>query len=102
MGPQPGIALMKAINARDWERAEQIAADLRWAGESLRGVLTSPEVFASYNIQVERLRMEASGYCEPGPIRPPYNCTPADIEEASRECGRRYATLREKYAAVTA
>jgi hypothetical protein len=57
-------------------------------------------VFASYNIQMEKLLMEASGYCEPGPIRPPHDVMPVDLAEAARESGRRFAKLREKYSSV--
>ena len=44
--------------------------------------------------------MGASGYCKPGPIRPPYDVMPEDFAEACRESGRRFAELREKYSAL--
>jgi len=44
--------------------------------------------------------MGASGYCKPGPIRPPYNVMPEDMVKACREGGERYAKLREKYSKV--
>ncbi len=42
--------------------------------------------------------MGASGYCKPGPIRPPYDVMPEDFAEGCRESGRRFAELRTKYA----
>ena len=100
VGPQPAIALMHAVAARDWSRAKAVAEDIRWAVEPHHVITGSQEVFASYNIQMEKLLMEASGYCEPGPIRPPYDVMPEDFAEAARESGRRFAKLREKYSSV--
>ena len=100
LGPQPGVALVNAIAAGDMTRAKQITNDLSWAGSPVHHIVTSPELFPSYNIQLEKIRMEASGYCKPGPIRPPYNIIPEEYAEAARENGRRHATLREKYASM--
>ncbi len=97
VGPQPGIALMKALAARDAQRAKAVADDIAWANEPHHAITGSQEVFASYNIQMEKILMGASGYCKPGPIRPPYNVMPEDFVKAATEGGRRYAKLREKY-----
>jgi trans-o-hydroxybenzylidenepyruvate hydratase-aldolase len=97
VGPQPGLALMQALAARDAERAKAVAEDIAWALEPHHIITGSQEVFASYNIQMEKILMTASGYCKTGPIRPPYNVMPPDFAEASRECGRRFGKLREKY-----
>jgi dihydrodipicolinate synthase/N-acetylneuraminate lyase len=100
MGPQPSIALMDAILARDLARAEAIAADIAWANAPCDALVSNPELFASYNIQMEKVRIDAAGYCKAGPIRPPYNVMPADLAENARECGRRWAQLCQKYARV--
>lgn len=97
VGPQPAIALMSAVAAQDWERAKAVAQDIAWATEPHHIVTGSQEVFASYNIQMEKLLMETSGYCKPGPIRPPYNVMPAEFAAAMGESGLRFAKLREKY-----
>ena len=97
VGPQLGLALMQALAARDAQRAKAVAEDIAWALEPHHIITGSQEVFASYNIQMEKLLMTASGYCKTGPIRPPYNVMPKDFAEASRECGRRFGKLREKY-----
>jgi hypothetical protein len=103
MGINPTLALMDAILAKDWDRAQKVAADMTWAAEPMDSKhMHSPEIFASYNIQFARVQMEASGYCHPGPVRPPYNFIPPDYESACREQGRRWATLQEKYAGVRA
>jgi len=98
VGPQPALALMKALAAGDGGRAKAVADDIAWAAEPHHAITGSQEVFASYNIQMEKILMGASGYCKPGPIRPPYDVMPEDFEEACRESGRRYSELRAKYA----
>ncbi|HLQ32646.1 MAG TPA: dihydrodipicolinate synthase family protein [Chloroflexota bacterium] len=102
MGPQPAIAMMDAILAKDLERAKIIDADLKWASQTVEPIIRNPELFASYNIQLEKIRIDAAGYSKAGPIRPPYNVVPADIAEASRENGRRWAELAKKYALAKA
>ena len=96
MGPEPALAVMNAVLANDKPRIKQWNDEIAWANEPILGLLAKPEVFASYNIQVEKVRIEEAGYCRPGPIRPPYDVFPAEYEAASRECGRRWAKLREK------
>ncbi len=97
VGPQPAIALMKALAERDSARAAAVAKDIAWAVEPHHIITSSQEVFASYNIQLEKILMGASGYCKPGPIRPPYNFMPENFVAAARESGQRFAKLREKY-----
>jgi trans-o-hydroxybenzylidenepyruvate hydratase-aldolase len=97
VGPQIGLALMKALAAHDKEQAKAVADDIAWAVEPHHMITSSPDVFASYNIQMEKILMGASGYCKPGPIRPPYNVMPENFAEAVRESGKRFAKLREKY-----
>ncbi len=97
MGPQPSIALMDAILAGNIVLAEQIAADIAKANEPVDGIVTNPEIFASYNIQFEKMRIDEAGYCRPGPIRPPYDVIPKDLELNCRENGRRWAQLCVKY-----
>jgi len=100
VGPQVALALMKALAAGDAQQAKAVADDIAWANEPHHAIVNSQEVFASYNIQLEKVLMGASGYCKPGPIRPPYNVMPEEMAQACREGGERYAKLREKYSKV--
>jgi trans-o-hydroxybenzylidenepyruvate hydratase-aldolase len=97
VGPQVALALMKALAARDEQKAKAIADDIAWANAPHHAITGSQEVFASYNIQMDKILMGASGYCKPGPIRPPYNVMPDDFVKAATEGGARFAKLREKY-----
>ncbi len=100
VGPQIGLALMNALAAKDAKQAKAVADDIAWATEPHHHITGSQEVFASYNIQMEKILMGASGYCKPGPIRPPYNVMPENFAKASRESGERFKKLREKYSKV--
>jgi dihydrodipicolinate synthase/N-acetylneuraminate lyase len=97
VGPQPAIALMKALAAGNSEQAKAVAADIAWALKPHHVITGSQDIFASYNIQLEKISMGASGYCKPGPIRPPYNVMPEEFAQAAAETGQRFAQLREKY-----
>lgn len=98
MDPAPAIAVMDAILAGDRARAEQINADIAWANETVKPLIADAQLFASYNIQIEKIRIDAAGYCRAGPVRPPYDVIPENYAEAARECGRRWAQLVPKYA----
>ena len=98
VSPLPAIALMKAIAVRNWDQAKQIADDIAAAMAPIEPFATNPEIFASYNIQIEKIFMNAAGYCKAGPIRPPYHVVPDEIATAAKESGSRYIQLSQRYA----
>jgi trans-o-hydroxybenzylidenepyruvate hydratase-aldolase len=98
MGPEPVLAQMRALLASDAEAMRKIAADLAWAREPIVELSSDAELFATYNIQMEKIRIEAAGYCKAGPIRPPYNVMPEPYAANARENARRWRQLCEKYA----
>ena len=93
MGPWPALALMQAVLDRDGSAIQRISAALAWANETVKPIIGNRELFASYNIQVEKARIDAAGYCKAGPVRPPYGEIPADMLAAAQECGRRWSVL---------
>jgi trans-o-hydroxybenzylidenepyruvate hydratase-aldolase len=97
MGPEPALALVRALLADDGEALRRIAADLAWTREPIAQITSDPDLFATYNIQMEKIRIEAAGYCKAGPIRPPYNVMPEPYAECARENARRWRQLCEKY-----
>lgn len=97
MGPEPCVAIMKALSSGNSELVKSIAKDIAWANEPIAPILTNLEFFASHNIQMEKLRIGAAGYCTPGPIRPPYDHMPEEFSKASQECGKRWAQITPKY-----
>jgi hypothetical protein len=69
-----------------------------WTREPIAKLSSDPDLFATYNIHLEKIRIEAAGYCKAGPIRPPYNFMPEPYAECARENARRWRQLCEKYA----
>jgi trans-o-hydroxybenzylidenepyruvate hydratase-aldolase len=98
MGPEPVLEQMRALLSNDAEALQRIAGDLAWAREPLAEITGDPDLFATYNIQLEKIRIEAAGYCKAGPIRPPYNVMPEPYAERARENARRWRELCGKYA----
>jgi dihydrodipicolinate synthase/N-acetylneuraminate lyase len=93
MGPAPSIALMKALKANDTQAVDQLVAAIAWANEPVMPLVMNPELFATYNIQVEKTRINAAGYSKCGPTRPPYADFPEEYASAAREGGERWATI---------
>lgn len=93
MGPGPALSIMRAVQKRNQAAIDEWATAIGWAGDPLDALVKDPEVFAKFNIQIEKLRIAEAGYCKPGPMRPPYDDIPDEFAAASRECGRRWAAL---------
>jgi trans-o-hydroxybenzylidenepyruvate hydratase-aldolase len=94
MGPEPVLAMMEAVRRRDDAAIARIASSMAWANEPVQSIIEDPARFAQFNIQLEKVRINAAGYCNSGPIRPPYGNLPDDIRQAAEACGGRWATLR--------
>lgn len=98
MGPEPVLAQLRALLAHDAAAMKTIAADLAWAREPIAPITSDAELFATYNIQIEKTRIAAAGYCKAGPLRPPYHIMPDAYRDAAHEHARRWRHLCEKYA----
>jgi trans-o-hydroxybenzylidenepyruvate hydratase-aldolase len=101
MGPEPALAVVNAILEGRIDDARAVAKDLAWVGETVVPLVMNHEIFASFNTQIEKIRIETAGYCRPGPIRPPYDVIPTEYADAARESGRRWAQLRKKFSVAT-
>lgn len=97
MGPAPARAIIDAILSRNDGAVGVLARAIGWASEPIHAVVADPEVFASYNIQLEKIRINTAGYCQAGPVRSPYDYMPSAFREAAEECGRRWARLCSAY-----
>ena len=101
MGPAAVVAMMDAVLKSDKTRVDSIAAEMSWANEPVKPIFRDPEVFAQYNIQVEKTRINAAGYCNSGPTRPPYDDLPEAYHAAAVECGQRWAQLQKKFSVAS-
>lgn len=93
MDPRPALAIMDAVRRRDEPAIKALSEAIGWANGPVDIIIKDPDVFAKFNIQVEKARIGAAGYCKPGPCRPPYNDLPDEFRKAAEECGRRWAAL---------
>src|SRR6185503_15464618 len=64
MGPEPVLAQMRAHLAKDTDTSAKIAADLGWVREPIKEIVADAELFATYNIQLEKIRIQEAGYCQ--------------------------------------
>jgi len=97
MGPEPWIALLAAVEADDADRVEQVLSDI----ESVPPPMPMDEfhLFSSYNIQLEKVRINAAGYVDCGPPRPPYTDIPEKWQKAAEGNGIAWKALSERYRA---
>jgi dihydrodipicolinate synthase/N-acetylneuraminate lyase len=97
MGPQPCLALRDALAAGDETSLDDVSSRILWAAEPFLELAKDDELFASYNLQLERIRINAAGYCRSGPIRPPYSHVPDKIAAVAVESARRWRTLVDHF-----
>ena len=95
-GPRPHAELARRIAAGDADGARAITAEFTQAA---RGFLPQGEfaLFAKYNIQLEKIRINEAGYIKAGPSRPPYLSCPAEYADGARASGRGFAALDARY-----
>lgn len=98
INPTPAVALMKAVEAENQEAIKALVSAIAWANEPILPMVENPELFAHYNIQMEKTRINAAGYSKCGPVRPPYQDFPEEYAAAARECGKRWARVCSAYA----
>lgn len=98
MGPEPWVALMKAIQKDDEKRVEEIWNDI----QSVPPMIPHGEFakFPEYNAQVEKARFNASGYVDCGPPRPPYKDFPESWKKSAEANGKGWAAMCKKYTKV--
>lgn len=99
-GPRALVAMARLIRAGDRDGAASISQQLQEASAGFfpQG---SFRLFANYNVQLEKIRIDAAGYMRAGPCRPPYTHCPTEYAAGARESGRRFAALNAKYATET-
>ncbi len=98
-GPAPHLELRDRLLRGDLEGARDVASDL---GAASQGFFPdgSFALFSRYNIQLEKIRINAAGYIDAGPCRPPYVHCPGDYADGARVSAQRFAQLDADYRAV--
>lgn len=94
MGPEPVVALMDAILARDVQQIKAIDEALKALPPPIPPGKNAE--FASYNAQAVKASANAAGYLKAGPMRPPYHDLPDDWRETAEARGTEWARLRDR------
>jgi len=89
MGPEPIVALQRALEAGDKARMGEIMHDLH----SLPNAIPDFKDFSKYNVQVEKIRCNAAGYIKAGPCRAPYQDIPDDWRALCEASGKAWGEL---------
>jgi trans-o-hydroxybenzylidenepyruvate hydratase-aldolase len=92
MGPEPIVALQRALDAGDKARMGAIMSELN----ALPNAIPDFREFSKYNVQVEKVRCNAAGYIKAGPCRAPYEDLPDDWRALAEASGRAWAELCER------
>jgi trans-o-hydroxybenzylidenepyruvate hydratase-aldolase len=102
-GPAAAIYLRNVIAAAkrtgDWALAKQFNARLGPTAKPLFPNGSFKE-FSTYNIGLEKARMDAAGWMKAGPVRPPYHIVPEEYLEGARQSGRMWVELCQGLANV--
>jgi hypothetical protein len=98
-GPAPVLELRDRLQRGDLPGARELSERMREASKTFfpKG---SFDLFSNYNVQLEKIRIDAAGYISAGPSRPPYSECPEDYAEGARVSGRRLAQLHAELSAL--
>ena len=89
MGPWPLLRLRDAIRANDVETAKQIISELSPGGGA------PPNL--SWRETAAKIAIRHAGYCDPGPLRPPFINVPDAVLEGVQKRAAYWKGLCEKY-----
>ena len=89
MGPWPILRLRDAIRAHDDETAIRIILELAPGGGD------APDL--KWRETAAKIAIQYAGYCDPGPLRPPFVKVPDSVMERVQKRAAYWKTLCDKY-----
>lgn len=99
-GPTPALRLRdeveKAKKNGDWSEAKAVSDAISRTYATLFPNGSFKE-FSTYNIGLEKHRMNAAGWMNAGPCRPPYHLVPEQYLQGAATSGRAWAALHAEY-----
>jgi trans-o-hydroxybenzylidenepyruvate hydratase-aldolase len=95
MGPWAILRLRDAMETGDLDRGQEIMFDIAGAGAGGPQNLSWRETLA-------KVAMRQAGYCDPGPLRPPFVNVPDDVKAKAEQLAQNWKALSERYQPVRA
>lgn len=95
MGPQPLLALHEAVVSGDIDRAKAIYF-------AMSPVMVDRKHDLSWRETAAKIAIRYAGYCDPGPLRPPFTVIPEAVDAAQKARAAKWKTLCETYRPLTA
>lgn len=92
MGPWPVLRLRDACFAGDWETAKNICSDMSGAYKA-----PGSEGDRYWRENAHKLAINEAGYCDAGPLRPPFRKVPQEIIDHAKQEAANWKKLCEKY-----
>jgi len=92
MGPVPAIALREAVARGDKALARQIILDI-----GATNVQGGANAGLQWRETAAKLAIAEAGYCQPGPLRPPFVEIPDSVRENARKWAAHWRSLCAKY-----
>ena len=90
MGPEPFLALHEAVVSGDEARAREIMF-------AISPVMVDRKANLSWRETASKISIRYAGYCDPGPLRPPFVNVPEDVDKAQKARAEKWKELRKIY-----
>jgi dihydrodipicolinate synthase/N-acetylneuraminate lyase len=90
MGPEPFLALHEAVVSGDKERAKEIMF-------AISQVMVDRAPNLSWRETASKISIRYAGYCDPGPMRPPFVNVPEDVDKSQKARAEKWKELRKIY-----
>jgi len=97
MGPEPVLRLYESIEKKKWETAEKITKDCTKIYYRFFEMMGGFQTFMKYQVNAMHECVNAAGYAQTGPARPPFIHTPEHVSEACRVHARDWRNLVERW-----
>lgn len=90
MGPQVLLAYHEAVVSGDIARAKEIML-------AISPVMTDRKVNLSWRETASKIGIRYAGYCDPGPLRPPFIEVPEEVDRSQKARAEKWRKLCETY-----
>lgn len=90
MGPEPLVALRKAVDEGETAKAKEILVEIAQQREYARDL--------SWREMGHKLAIRYAGYVDPGPLRPPFVVVPESVHTQTKRRAEYWRSLCQKYA----